>query len=288
MKKILFIISSFCLINFSYSQTDTTSNLIVDTVQVGVYKIPNKTYSSSDEGISKRKKHSSDIVFGYSSKRKQSNVTTSWWILDLGFANFRDQTNYAAAQSGQYFQTYKNGAVNENSMNLINKKSSNINIWIFMQKLNISKHQLNLKYGLGLEMYNYRFENSLSYRKDPFSQVFNDSISFSKNKLYAGYLTIPVMVNFSPNPTKKKSFKISAGMSFGYLLESRNKQISNERGKQKINGNFDLEPFRVATIAELGLGPVTLYGSYSLNSLHKSSTGLQQYPYAIGVRLSNR
>ncbi len=279
---------SFCLINFSYSQTDSLILSNVDTIQVGVYKIPNKTYSSTDEANPKRKRHTADIVFGYSSKRKQSNISTSWWILDLGFANYRDQSNYPVAQSGSYFQTYKNGKVDERSMSLINKKSSNVNIWIFMQKLNISKHQLNLKYGLGLEMYNFRFENNLSYRKDPFNQIFNGSINFSKNKLYAGYITVPVMLNFSPTPNKKNGLKISAGMSFGYLLGSRNKQISSERGKQKISGNFDLEPFRVATIAELGLGPVTLYGSYSLNSLHKSSTGLQQYPYVIGVRLSNR
>ncbi len=288
MKKNLFIICCFGLVHFSFAQTDSTKTSAFDTIQVGVYKIPNKTYSSSDDGTAKRKKYNSDIVFGFSSKRKQSNITTSWWTLDLGFANFRDETNYATAQSGKYFQTYKNGPVNANSMSLINKKSSNLNIWIFMQKRNILKRQLNLKYGLGLEMYNYRFENNLSYRKDPFNQIFNDSISFSKNKLYVGYLTVPVMLNYTANPSKKNSFKISAGMSFGYLLSSKNKQVSNERGKQKTSGNFDLEPFKIATIGELGLGPVTLYGSYSLNTLHKSSTGLQQYPYAIGVRLSNR
>jgi hypothetical protein len=288
MKKYLLVIITFCSFNFIYSQVDSTEKTSIDTVKVGVYRIPNKTYSSSDDENPKRKRHTADIVFGYSSKRKQSNISTSWWILDVGFANYRDQTNYPVAQTGSYFQTYKNGKVDERSMSLINKKSSNVNIWIFMQKLNLSKHQFNLKYGLGLEMYNFRFENNMSYRKDPFNQVFNDSISFSKNKLYAGYATIPVMLNYSPTPNKKNGFKISAGMSFGYLLSSRNKQISSERGKQKISGNFDLEPFRVATIAELGLGPVTLYGSYSLNTLHKTSTGLQQYPYVIGVRLSNR
>ena len=288
MKKIIFFFVFLYISFFNFAQTDDTTKNEVDTVIVGVYKIPNKTYSSSDDAKPKKKKITSDIIFGnYNSKRKKSNISTNWWIFDIGFANFRDQTNYAVAQTGSYFQTYKNGPVTENSMNLVNKKSSNFNIWFFIQKLNVSQHKLNLKYGLGLEMYNYRFENSLSYRKDPKNYIFNDSINFSKNKLYAGYITIPVMVNYSPNPNKKKSFNISAGMSVGYLISSRNKQISNERGKAKISGNFDLEPFRIATIAEIGLGPAKLYGSYSLNSLHKSSTGLQQYPYVIGVRLSN-
>jgi len=61
-------------------------------------------------------------------------VSTNWWIFDLGFANFRDQTNYTTAQAGSYFQTIKNGPVNQNSMNLINGKSSNVNIWFLCKK----------------------------------------------------------------------------------------------------------------------------------------------------------
>ena len=77
------------------------------------------------------------------------------------------------------------------------------------------------------------------------------------------------------------------GVSAGYLVGSRNKQISGERGKQKINGNFEMEPWRLAAIGELGIGPVRLYGSYSLNKLQKDVTRLEQFPYAIGIRFSN-
>jgi hypothetical protein len=48
-----------------------------------------------------------------------------------------------------------------------------------------------------------------------------------------------------------------------------------------------LQPWRFAVVGELGLGPVRLYGSYSLNDLHKESTGLKQTPYAVGIRFSN-
>jgi hypothetical protein len=166
-------------------------------------------------------------------------------------------------------------------------KSSNVNLWIFMQKMNVSKHILNLKYGLGLEMYNFRYDRSVSYRKDPAPFVFNDTISFSKNKLYAGYITAPLMINIDTRPGKKNGLTFSAGVSAGYLIASRNKQVSNERGKVKYKGDFDLEPFRLAAIGEVGLGPVRLYGSYSLNKLHRTSTGLDQTPFAFGVRFSN-
>ena len=291
MKKYILLSTALIIVTSAFAQDDSTAVQNYDTLKVGNYIILNKKSNDTDTKNVKEKKKKSinvDISFGKNSnKKKNPNLSTNWWVFDIGFTNLRDQTNYTSAQAGNYLQTIKNGPVTENSMSLINRKSSNFNIWFFMQKLNISNHQLNLKYGLGLEMYNFRYERNLSYRKDPFNYVFNDSINFSKNKLYAGYITVPVMLNFNPTPSKNKGFSASAGMSFGYLISSRNKQISSERGKQKISGNFDLEPFRVATIAELGLGPVRLYGSYSLNSLHKASTGLQQYPYVIGVRLSN-
>ena len=156
-----------------------------------------------------------------------------------------------------------------------------------MQKLNLANHKLNLKYGMGYEMYNFRYERSLSYRANPQNMVFNDSISFRKNKLFAGYLTVPVMLNYTANPKSYKSFSFSGGLSVSYLLNSYNKQISNERGKTKERGNLDLEPFKAAFVTEIGLGVARIYGSYSLNNLFKSSTRLEQYPFTLGVRFSN-
>jgi hypothetical protein len=222
-------------------------------------------------------------------KKKNSNISTNWWIMDLGFTNLRDNTNYTAAQAGGYLRTLNAaaGPATANSMKLNTGKSSNFNLWFFMQKMNVYKHVVNLKYGLGYEMYNFRYDRNLSYRKDPSPYIFNDTVSFSKNKLFAGYLTVPFMVNINTAPNKQKSLSFSAGISAGYLVASRNKQISNERGKVKYKGDFDLEPFRLAAIGELGLGPVRLFGSYSLNKLHKNSTGLDQTPYSFGIRFSN-
>jgi hypothetical protein len=296
MKKILLTLVAVTTMTALFAQIDSTTT-ISDTVKVGNYIII-KSGGQHSIDTSKHKKSvsisvgSDDLLdikvnSGNSSTKKNKNVSTSWWIFDLGFANFRDQTNYATAQAGSYFQTYNRPEVSANDMNLINGKSSNVNIWVFMQKLNLCKHKLNLIYGLGNEMYNFRFEQSVSFRKDPNNFIFNDSINFSKNKLFVNYLTVPFMINFTPMPDDKRSFSVSAGVSAGYLISSRNKQISAERGKQKIESNFDLQPFRLAVIGELGLGQVKLYGSYSLNSLYKERTGLQQYPYTLGIRFSN-
>ena len=94
------------------------------------------------------------------------------------------------------------------------------------------------------------------------------------------------MLNFRTNPDyDKKGLSLSAGVSIGYLYSSRNKQISDERGKHKNRGDYDVQKWKFAYIAELGLGPARLYGSYSPKSLFEN--GFDMRPYSVGIRLSN-
>jgi hypothetical protein len=172
----------------------------------------------------------------------------------------------------------------------------NVNIWFFMQRLNLVKHHVNLKYGLGLELNNYRYKgvSSVGYlERNPYVTnqiagpvVIRDSISFSKNKLAADYLTVPLMLNFLTNPGyQNKGLSFSAGVSAGYLYGERNKQVSGERGKLKNRGDYDLERFKLSYVAEIGLGPVRFYGSYSPTSMYKNQLNMK--PYTVGIRFSN-
>ncbi|MEI8075999.1 MAG: hypothetical protein WCH78_14720 [Bacteroidota bacterium] len=288
MKRLVILLVAVMVTTASFAQKDST-NYNTDTVRVGNFVIIKKNKGAAETQTSVWHDWDKTVDVKIERRpRKKSNVSTNWWIMDLGFANFRDQTNYGYAQAGSYFKTLRpqDGAVNQNSYQLNTGKSSNVNIWLFMQKLNVYKHVVNLKYGLGYEMYNFRYDSRLSYRKDPTAYAYNDSISFSKNKLYVSYITVPFMVNFNTSPDRRNGFNCSIGMSAGYLIDSRNKQISGERGKQKINGDFSFEPWRLATIGEIGLGPIRLYGSYSLNKLQKDITRVEQYPYSVGIRFS--
>lgn len=287
MKRLVFVTAFLVAAGLSLGQTDSLAKNS-DTVKVGNFIIIKKNRRNE---VSENNRKDNQYNYDYKVQRrsrKNSNISTNWFIMDLGFANVRDETNYSNAQAGSYFKVLKpaDGKVNENSYQLNTGKSSNVNIWFFMQKLNISKHMFNLKYGMGLEMYNFRYESRISYRKDPDTYVFNDSIGFTKNKLFIEYLTIPMMINFNSTPNSRRGFSLSAGISAGYLINSRNKQISGERGKQKYKNDFNFEPWRLATIAEIGLGPVMLYGSYSLNRLQRDITRVEQYPYTIGIRFS--
>lgn len=220
--------------------------------------------------------------------RKLKNLQTNWWTLDLGFANYHDKspvTYWLAANPN--LLPYGPGPINPKSLSLNNKKSSNVNLWIVQQKLNIYQHKINLKYGVGLEMFNFRFEKPISFREDIPGYLKYDDVTFTKNKLLVKYLTVPVQISFKPNPNLRRGFYASVGMSAGYLLNAKNKQISAANGKQKYAGNFNLNDWRVATIGELGVGPIRLYGSYGMTNLfNKSQVLFDMQPFALGLRFS--
>ena len=284
---------AFIAILFTFHTFAQDDSMVVrkqnDTIRIGGMIILKKGDTSHTKRVT--------VTVGNRRRQKPSNISTASFIVDLGFANWTDKTNYSNATADGYLVNRPGAAaLGENDFKLKTIKSVNVNIWFFMQRLNLIKHYVNLKYGLGVELNNYRFKSAVSLNEggtNPYTSqniphpfIFRDSISFSKNKLAADYVTIPFMLNFRTNPnSSSKGLSLSAGVSAGYLYSSRNKQISDERGKKKNRGDYDLEKWKFSYIAELGLGPAHLYGSYSPNSIFEKGSNLM--PYNIGIRLSN-
>jgi hypothetical protein len=289
MKQLFTLMAAAMLCSAAYAQKDTTvtPQKESDTIRIGNMIIIKKSSGSESKNkyvhidVERRERH------------KPANISTNWGIVDLGFANYDDKTNYG--NTGGYLYNRQGAApLGKGDFSLNTGKSVDVNIWFFMQRFNLIQHHVNLKYGLGIELNNYRYQSAISYLKDnpfvtnqtPSPVIIRDSIAFSKNKLAADYVTVPLMINFCTNPeSHNKGLSLSVGVSAGYLYSQRNKQVSNDRKKQKTKGDLGLEPFKFSYIAELGLGPVHLYGSYAPNSIYK--TGLDMRPYTVGVRLSN-
>ncbi len=290
MKQLITFLAAAIICSTATAQTDSTKKQKSDTIRIGGIIIVKNSKNKNNKDV--------DITMGRknSERKKNANVSTNWWIVDLGFANYTDNTNYA--NTGTYLVNRPGSpALNENDFKLRTGKSVNVNIWFFMQRLKLGTPHVNLKYGVGLELNNYRYKSSVSYKESgavPYTAgtqtnapfIFRDSVSFSKNKLAADYLTVPLMLNFNSNPgSKKKGISFSAGVSAGYLYGQRNKQKSDGRGKDKNRGDYDLNRFKLSYVAELGLGSVRFYGSYSPKSFYEHD--LDMKPYTFGLRFSN-
>lgn len=273
MKRILVILAGIGMSCSALAQTDSTQTQKSDTIRIGSMIIV-KTAGNEDQ-------HAREKTRIYRRQYKPSNISTNWFIFDLGFTNFNDQTNYTSAET----QAFAFGA-DEDWFKLKAIKSSNVNIWFFMQRLNVIKNVVNLKYGLGLDMNNYRFKEPVKFETEPNVHVLMDeSTHYKKNKLAADYITVPMMLNFNFTPKREQGFGLSVGASAGYLYASRQKTITDADGKRKKRDDFNLRPWKVSYIAELALGPVKLYGAYASQSIFEK--GLDMTPYTAGIRFSN-
>jgi hypothetical protein len=280
MKRQFLLLAALCLAHSGWAQTDSTGKSPApapkdDTIRVGSLIIikDGKTDREDDEYVRNSRRHHERNHY------KPSNISTNWLILDLGFSNFNDKTVYASTSAQQFAP----GATAD-WFHLRTIKSVNVNIWLFMQRLNLIKHVVNLKYGLGLELNNYRYTQNIKYLTDP-TRVIMDTIGYNKNKLAADYFTVPFMLNFNFTPGRKDGLGLSLGASAGYKYSSRQKLRSDETGKHKTFDDFDMNRWKISWIGELQLGPVKLYGSYATHSMFQK--GLDQTPYTLGIRLSN-
>lgn len=274
MKRILLLSLALCTLMTGFAQTDTTGKQSPDTIKIGGMVIIREPGANMDT-IKKK-----DKVYHVINRRgdKEANISTNFWILDLGFSNWNDQTNYASAEA----QAIAPGST-EDWFKLKGGQSRSVNIWILMQRINMIKHIVNLKYGIGLELNNYFFEDkTIKFNKNP-TLIDQTYTGLTKNKIAADYLTMPVMLNFNFTPNKRRSYGISAGISAGYLYSSRQK-IKVDGDVDKSKGSFDMRKWKISYVGEISLGYVKLYGSYAFQSMFEK--GLDLTPYNFGVRIS--
>ena len=282
MKKLFFILLCMAGSMGLFAQEDTTRVTIEhkegDTIKVGSIIIVKKSGpGSTNINIDGRK---------YRPNWYNKNISTNWLVLDIGYSGFEDKTNYSSQEAQSFMQNQQGVPATKGDYSIKGTRISNFNLWFFMQRLNLVKHVVNLKYGLGIEWNNYHYKTPITYVDGANPYTIRDTVNFSKNKLAADFLTVPLMLNFNTHPNRHNGgLQVSVGVSAGYLIGARQKQKSDERGKQKNRTDFNLEKWKLAYIAELGIGPVKLYGSYSMTPLHQY--GLEQMPYTVGIRLSS-
>jgi hypothetical protein len=232
MKRIFTLCMILCTSLAGFAQTDSTAKQENkrDTIRIGGMII-----IRDENGKNKRIERDPQVRIRDRRREKPANLSTNWWIVDIGFSNYNDKSDYASAIADGFVAP----GIGKEQMKLKAGRSRNVNVWFFMQRLNVVKHVVNLKYGLGLELNNYHFDyDNIVFSKNP-TLISQGPDDFDKVKLAADYLTVPLMVNFNFTPKRSKGFGISAGVSGGYLYSSRFK--TKEGGdKDKLKNDFDL------------------------------------------------
>jgi hypothetical protein len=127
----------------------------------------------------------------------------------------------------------------------------------------------------------------------PFTNV-SDTNHYKKNKLATAYLEAPIEFRYSADPATGKGFKWAIGLKLGTLINAhtRNTKYESKTGtaitaatmKEASKRYFNKSRF--CATGRIGLGHLSLFGSYTLTPLIRDVAGPSVKPYTIGLTLS--
>ncbi len=113
--------------------------------------------------------------------KEEGDFDTHWGIFDLGINTISDNTNYNSTAVKNFLNVPANRQ-NASLFNLRQGKSINVNIYPFMETIYALKRKnqkINVSTGIGLQLYNFRYESPVIYTRNP-NTVTLDSVSFKK------------------------------------------------------------------------------------------------------------
>ena len=122
-----------------------------------------------------------------------------------------------------------------------------------------------------------------------------DTSHWKKFKMTSAYLEAPVELRFASDPYNyNKTFKFALGVKVGTLLsvhtKAKNFQTRNEAAInnyiRKESSKRYFNSTRLSVTGRVGLGFLSLFGSYQVNSFIKEGAGPDIKPYTIGLTLS--
>jgi len=127
----------------------------------------------------------------------------------------------------------------------------------------------------------------------PFTNV-SDTNHYKKNKLATVYLEAPVEFRYSSHPENGTGFKWAVGLKVGTLLNAhtRNTKYENKSGTaistatMKESSKRYFNKSRIAATARIGVGHISVFGSYALTPLIRDGAGPVVKPYTIGLTIS--
>jgi Outer membrane protein beta-barrel domain len=110
-----------------------------------------------------------------------------------------------------------------------------------------------------------------------------DSLDYKLNKLSLNFITAALEIRLRSNENKSiNRFKISLGMTAGYLLQSHTK-YEDKYGKRKGYAIENLNKFQYGLTCRIGYGRIAASAYYSLVNVFESGKGPELTPYSIGL-----
>lgn len=210
--------------------------------------------------------------------RKSRQSDAHWAGLDLGFMILLDENRENSFVNNPY---WKNDPA----------KSQVWNLNILEHKFNFGQPFVGLTTGLGFSFTSVAFRDNYILRSsaDSIYAVIDTVSSYSKNKLKATYLTVPLMLEFNTSRNEDRSFYLAAGVVGGVRIASKTKrqgELEGKEFKEKVKGPYNLNPFKLDAAVRLGYSDWGIFANYSLLPLFDKGKTVDLYPLTFGLSLN--
>ena len=164
---------------------------------------------------------------------------------------------------------------------------------IFEEKIRIYKDYVGIIVGAGLTYNSYGLKrNVMVNTTDSTGTVgilVSDTIAdYSKNKLRASYINIPLLLEFNTSADNDRSFHIAAGVIGGWKMGSITKQKwenGNDKTQLRRKADFNMTPFTLEATARVGYKNFTVFATYGLTPLFEKNKGPEVYPVTVGLQI---
>ena len=264
------------IVNFSLAQTDTLSkkNCKNDSTKMNfgsVDVIVIKKYECNNV--------SDSIIHDDKNKKPKKTTFSNWPGIYLG-------VNGLLTPAGSTDLGIKN-----RFLELDYSKSVTWGINFADVKFKIVPDYVTLTTGLGIQWNKYGLKNnySLYYNADSVYGIQDSLVKFTKNKLNATYLQIPLLFEFRTNAKARKAFHFAFGVIGGYKLGSNLKQEYSFNGfdsEGKTKGHYQLNPFQAYGTFRMGYGKrFTVFANYGLTPVFEKGKGPDLRPFTVGLYL---
>lgn len=170
-------------------------------------------------------------------------------------------------------------------------RSMTWNVNFMEHKFAIAKQYFGITTGLGFSFTQVAFKDNylLQTTGDSLFATIDTVNVYSKNKLRAAYLTVPVLLEFCTSADDDRSFYLAAGVVGGVRIASRVKRVGEYDGKEfqeTLKGTYGLSPFKLDGTVRLGYGSWGAFASYSLLPLFDTAKTTEVYPLTFGLSLN--
>lgn len=210
--------------------------------------------------------------------RRSRKSEAHWAGLDFGFSILLDENRENTFDNYPY---WKNDAA----------KSQVWNLNILEHKFNFGQPYVGLTTGLGFSFTSVAFNNGylIQTNADSVYAVMDTVNAYSKNKLKASYLTVPLMLEFNTSADEDRSFYLAAGVVGGVRLTSKTKregEFDGKEFKEKVKGPYNLNPFKLDAAVRMGYSNWGVFANYSLLPLFDQGKTIDLYPLTFGLSLN--